>query len=784
MDTKRPNSGISTRRNKLGLALAGGGFRASLFHLGVLRRMAELDLLRSVEVLSTVSGGSIIGALYILLLKNKFSEIGPSLSQKHYEAIIEKLDNILVAGIKENLRTRLFMNPFELLRVLVSSYSLGKRMSRLYERYLYSSVVDKSQCVSWWSRLMRPGKTLLKDVLMLQGKVDGGIECYNRKAVASKGSVITSLVMNATSLNSGVPFRFSSVEIGDTRLGFLRYDETQELQKRKRLLDFDLKDLQDSLKKAPNSDKLAIKAIAYDRRTVSLVEWWKRIKTADKNRNPPPEWSSLYKVDGFPGCILSTEFGLLRDVKLAAWYVRIGSNKQPQVTGGLTPPEHMDLFWAGLRKIYYEQAVDPEKGFRNNPSLIDLLLDFILELYYLRSAEVMSKKIKEHWNSLSLGEAVGASACFPPLFAPYITHDFYDDWHVSRLGLTDGGVYDNVGLTTLFAERCNYIIASDTGGLFVAKRQSSGGRIGMSGRIVQILMNDVAETQREVMRGRSDAAKRIEDLVKAHHAPTAALTCKDLLGLAFFHIESPSILGAGLMPHIDRKLLALLRTDLDGFGDVEIAALVNHGYDTADQYIRRYLAGSPYENGAFWNQPPKLPKDINRSPEEINKILRVGKYRFFRALQLRALDSIIFTFVIFIAAVLVTWQIQLSLQEIITWMTKISFGWIESLISFLEKGWTKHKISVGISLLLVGAAIAVIFVFKLKLADSLKFFINTYLPWFRRLSTVLKLARSYSYNVAWISGFWPVVVSLIWSVLAWIDHLFFYLPFKRRTRCQ
>ncbi|MDH3442076.1 MAG: hypothetical protein OEM63_15055, partial [Gammaproteobacteria bacterium] len=37
---------------KLGLALSGGGFRASLFHLGVLARLAEQDLLRHVHVLS------------------------------------------------------------------------------------------------------------------------------------------------------------------------------------------------------------------------------------------------------------------------------------------------------------------------------------------------------------------------------------------------------------------------------------------------------------------------------------------------------------------------------------------------------------------------------------------------------------------------------------------------------------------------------------------------------------------------------------------------------------
>ncbi len=49
-----------TPRKKLGLALSGGGFRASLFHIGVLARLAELDQLKDIEVISTVSGGSIL----------------------------------------------------------------------------------------------------------------------------------------------------------------------------------------------------------------------------------------------------------------------------------------------------------------------------------------------------------------------------------------------------------------------------------------------------------------------------------------------------------------------------------------------------------------------------------------------------------------------------------------------------------------------------------------------------------------------------------------------------
>ena len=43
---------------KIALALSGGGFRATVFHLGVLARLAKEDRLKYVNFLSTVSGGS------------------------------------------------------------------------------------------------------------------------------------------------------------------------------------------------------------------------------------------------------------------------------------------------------------------------------------------------------------------------------------------------------------------------------------------------------------------------------------------------------------------------------------------------------------------------------------------------------------------------------------------------------------------------------------------------------------------------------------------------------
>jgi predicted acylesterase/phospholipase RssA len=47
---------------KIGLALSGGGFRATLFHLGLIRFLRDADILRQVTHITSVSGGSIMAA--------------------------------------------------------------------------------------------------------------------------------------------------------------------------------------------------------------------------------------------------------------------------------------------------------------------------------------------------------------------------------------------------------------------------------------------------------------------------------------------------------------------------------------------------------------------------------------------------------------------------------------------------------------------------------------------------------------------------------------------------
>lgn len=51
------------RREGRALCLSGGGFRATLFHLGALRRLNEVGLLSKMQTISSVSGGSITNGL-------------------------------------------------------------------------------------------------------------------------------------------------------------------------------------------------------------------------------------------------------------------------------------------------------------------------------------------------------------------------------------------------------------------------------------------------------------------------------------------------------------------------------------------------------------------------------------------------------------------------------------------------------------------------------------------------------------------------------------------------
>lgn len=80
-------------KRKIGLGLSGGGYRAAAFHLGTLSKLNELGLINRIDVLSCISGGSIIGA-YLCLQLNKgrsFEEIEAEFRQLLQKSVIRLL---------------------------------------------------------------------------------------------------------------------------------------------------------------------------------------------------------------------------------------------------------------------------------------------------------------------------------------------------------------------------------------------------------------------------------------------------------------------------------------------------------------------------------------------------------------------------------------------------------------------------------------------------------------------------------------------------------------------
>lgn len=113
---------------KIGLALSGGGFRAAVYHMGVLARLADEDLLEQVQAISSVSGGS-WGAGLIFAVNNF---IWPS-SAIYFEIVVPKARKHLTT---QNLQASLINGVIEAILTLDWKiiYSRATLLSHLLKR--------------------------------------------------------------------------------------------------------------------------------------------------------------------------------------------------------------------------------------------------------------------------------------------------------------------------------------------------------------------------------------------------------------------------------------------------------------------------------------------------------------------------------------------------------------------------------------------------------------------------------------------------------------------------
>jgi len=193
----------------VGLALSGGGFRAALFHIGVLAKLAEFDALRHIEVLSCVSGGSIIGTQYYLELRKLIeAKADGEITRENYVEIVQKIECDFLAGVQRNIRTRVLANPWTNIQMLLfPNASRTERVGTLYEKHLFSRVGDgEGKAPRWISDLIVRPPDEPPD--------------FNPKANNwRRRAKVPTLVLNATTLNTGHNWQFTATWMGEPPAG-------------------------------------------------------------------------------------------------------------------------------------------------------------------------------------------------------------------------------------------------------------------------------------------------------------------------------------------------------------------------------------------------------------------------------------------------------------------------------------------------------------------------------------------------------------------------------------
>ncbi|MCH7473612.1 MAG: patatin-like phospholipase family protein [Gemmatimonadetes bacterium] len=189
---------------KVGLALSGGGFRASLYHIGVLAKLAELDVLRHVEVLSCVSGGSILGAYYYLELRELLqTKADGDITCQDYIDLVMRIEKGFLEGVQENVRMRVMAEFLTNLKMIFfRGYSRTQRIGELYEERIYSKVKDGGQNGERW----------LTDLFIVPAKEK---DFHLRRDNWRRNHKVPILILNATTLNTGHNWQFTASWMGE-----------------------------------------------------------------------------------------------------------------------------------------------------------------------------------------------------------------------------------------------------------------------------------------------------------------------------------------------------------------------------------------------------------------------------------------------------------------------------------------------------------------------------------------------------------------------------------------
>lgn len=170
----------------IALALSGGGSRAIAFHLGCLRALHNRGVLDKVRVLSAVSGGAVIGALY-------------AYSTGTFHDFDAKIVELLRQGLE-----------WSILRHLFTPHLLGQ--------VLLTNLLARPG--AWWAARMGKQSSPRRWASRTDAfELALAEELFGDKLVTSPRRNDIDVVLNACELRTGTAFRFGSRESASWRTG-------------------------------------------------------------------------------------------------------------------------------------------------------------------------------------------------------------------------------------------------------------------------------------------------------------------------------------------------------------------------------------------------------------------------------------------------------------------------------------------------------------------------------------------------------------------------------------
>jgi predicted acylesterase/phospholipase RssA len=309
MEKTNFNPSAAETNLKIGLALSGGGFRASIFHLGVIRRLEELGVMKNISVISAVSGGSIIAAYYVIEMERRLREKlvlieqgKKTIDQLRMEAF-ERIATDFFAVLDHNLRCRAmvfspFYHPLQWIKSLWPGYSRSNLMQAEYDRWLYhDNPLDQLPSVT--ERTINNQRLVFGPKLILNATslIDGRGVSYSRIPIGrfeqftkvDKNVLKLSQVVGAS---SAVPGVFPPVAIGGEKLvdggvadnqgvEALLKEETGDCCDTTPKLEFDILLISDASGQLEQIDSIKDTAMPVLTRTMSVLQFQVRQKVID-----------------------------------------------------------------------------------------------------------------------------------------------------------------------------------------------------------------------------------------------------------------------------------------------------------------------------------------------------------------------------------------------------------------------------------------------------------------------------------------------------------------------